>query len=235
MSVISIVPKLEKIELPKLKNKNVLIIGGTHGIGLATAKLCRKEGAFVAVIGRTQAKTKDTRIYQGIFDVMDTPKKVLESYFTQYPGGVDYCLMNIGLYYKGEISKTSLKKFREILEVNLVKTFEVMKMAGKYMNNNGVFITMSSRPTLEKYHSWSAYTLAKQGVITLTQALAEEQPRFKSYAVCPSRVDTKFREAIFPNEDKNTRLSPQEVARLIVTLFNGQNTTGNYYWIKKKY
>jgi NAD(P)-dependent dehydrogenase (short-subunit alcohol dehydrogenase family) len=94
---------------------------------------------------------------------------------------------------------------------------------------------MASRPTLDKYHSWSAYTLAKQGVITLTRAAAEESvcKGVNAYSICPSRVDTKFRDEVFPDEDTSTRLSAGETAEAIMYLFNGTLPNGEAYWIKK--
>ena len=218
-------PKLKEEEIPNLKGKKVIVVGGTHGMGAEVAKMCKDLGAKVIVFGRTKNPSLD--VPQVSLDVM---KENISPYFS----GVDYVFNNVGKYYKGTIQETDVQQFQDILDHNLVITYYLTRQAMKGMNKGGVLVNMASRPTLANYHSWSAYTLAKQGVITLTKSAAEEGD-VKAYSVCPSRVDTKFRDEVFPDEDKNTRLSPKEVAELVVKLFNGKNPNGEHYWIKKLY
>ena len=55
----------------RLKNKVALITGGTSGIGLATARLFKKEGATVVVTARTkQARDQALEELGGLFDVV---------------------------------------------------------------------------------------------------------------------------------------------------------------------
>lgn len=212
---------------PNLKEKNVLIVGGTDGIGKELALLCHFAGAKVITIGRHRDETlAENGIPQVIEDVLKHPERIEPLYI-----GSDYVLNNIGMYYRGSIEETSADTFRRVLEANLIITHILTGYALKHMDG-GVLVNMASRPTLEKYKDWSAYTLAKQGVITLTQAAAEEG-NLNCYAVCPSRVDTKFRDELFPDEDTDLRLSPESVAELIYYLFNGLNESGKYYWIKE--
>lgn len=223
MSVL-IKPKVRYNKYPELKDKKVLIIGGTHGIGAELAKMCEVLEADVTVVGRTL--NKDLKSKQIILDAYNEDISELFK-------GVDYCFNNIGFYHKGTIEETSVKKFIEVIYKNLIIMYQHTRQALQGMDG-GVLVNMASRPTLDKYHSWSPYTIAKQGVITLTQSASEESDT-KCYAVCPSRVDTKFRDEVFPDEDKKTRLHPAVVAELVLKLFNGKNETGSYYWVKEIY
>ena len=63
-----------------LKNKNVIVTGGTRGIGLAAAAACAAEGANVSICGRTQESLDDavaaltkhgSKIHGAICDVSD--------------------------------------------------------------------------------------------------------------------------------------------------------------------
>lgn len=216
-------PEIKNKELPDLNGKNVLIIGGTHGIGEALARKTIDMGAKTIVVGLTE--NDNLRCPQIFHDVVADPM-FLEPYFR----GVDYVFNNIGIYEKATIAETSRNRLDEVLKTNIATMFALAQLSINHAKE--VVVYMSSRPELEKYHSWSLYTLSKQAIITLTKAAAEEGTQ-KHYAICPSRVDTKFREAVFPGEDKQTRLSPEETADVILQLFNGQNPSGQHYWIKK--
>lgn len=223
MKEVFVSPQLEHKEAPLLRGKQVLVVGGTHGIGEAVARKCLAEGAAVWVIGRTA--NPNLKCHQILMDVVADPYQA-EPF---YPG-VDYVFNNIGIYEKNTIEDTSQERIQEVLKTNVETMFLLAQFSVRYAKE--AVVNMSSRPTLDKYHSWSLYTLSKQAIITITQAAAEEGYQ-KHYAICPSRVDTKFRDEVFPNEDKSTRLTPDETAGVIVTLFNGLNPSGQHYWVKK--
>jgi len=215
--------------LPDMKDKRLFVAGGTKGIGLAVADMCKELGAETIVTGRISA---------------ELPHRVIKADLTT-PNGVrgvwreiksaDYVFNNVGMYEKKSIRNTTLARWKEVMGYNLDSMFLLTKEASEFMNDGGVMVNMSSRPTLDSYKDWSAYTISKVGVITLTQAIAEERPEVKAYSVCPSRVDTQYRHALFPQEDVATRLSPENVAQIVGFMFNGTLPTGSYYWIKKQY
>lgn len=225
MSKISIIPKISYCDLPNLKNKNVLVVGGTHGIGEALVVRCLELGANVTTIGLS--KNNKLNCKQIIHDVVNNPKPI-EKYFV----GTDFVFNNIGLYEKARIVDTTPARLKKVLRYNLETMFLLIKYS--ILHTSMVVVNMSSRPTLESYDSWSLYTLSKQAIITITQAAAEEGKQ-KHYAICPSRVNTKFRESVFPNEDLKTRLTPEQTAEIILWLFNGKNPSGSHYWVKKIY
>jgi 3-oxoacyl-[acyl-carrier protein] reductase len=232
MKNIQITPSINRKyqQLPDMTGKSVLINGGTRGIGYELAKLCDEQGACVFVVGRDTPENFEFPVFEiNLFEsdeIMD-----MDFEFS----GIDYVFNNIGLYEKSTIMGTNIDRWKMVVDANLMSQFLLTQMALRHISDNGVIVNMASRPTLEKYHSWSTYTLCKQGVITLTKAAAEEGEYrgLHAYAICPSRVDTEFRDSVFPDEDKKTRLSPLEVATTIMWLFNKQLPNGEHYWIKK--
>lgn len=218
---------LEFQELPDMTGKKVFVAGGTRGMGLEVAKLCRGLGAEVTVSGRHEADLD----FPYIRADLTKEEQIAEAY--KSVGKVDFVFNNVGMYEKADILDTTPERWREVIDYNLNSMFYLTQHGLRNLNPDGVIVNMSTRPTLEHYKGWSAYTISKVGIITLIQAAAEEHPEFKSYAVCPSRVDTSYRDALYPDEDKTTRLSPQEVAKTVGFLFNGKLPTGSFYWIKK--
>lgn len=209
---------------PRLRGKNVLIVGGTHGVGAATAKLCLSYGAKVSVVGLSN--NPSIKCQQYIFDVASTPTAVFP--LTQYQ---DYILNNIGMISRGMIVGTTRNMVHRMLLVNV----EIMFLLTQYalQSSAKVVVNMGSRPVFSANKEWSLYAMTKHAIIDLTRAADEESDK-KFYAFCPSRMDTKFRDSVLPNEDKSTRLPPEEAAKYVVTLFNGKNPTG-HYWVRRVY
>jgi len=220
---IEISPPIYHWEPTKLKGKRVMIVGGTHGVGEAVAKMCLDGGARVEVIGLSLNRGLDCR--QHLFNVVDSPETA-----DRLIVGADYVFNNIGAIWRGLIAETPRGIVQHLLKVNI----ETMFLLNQYAITSGVgvVVNMSSRPIFREYATWSLYALTKHALIDLTKAASEES-KTKFYAFCPSRMDTKFRDSIYPDEDKNTRMTPDEAAKVIVTLFNGKNPSGKHYWVRR--
>lgn len=210
---------------PDLIGKRVLVVGGTHGIGARVASGAHALGATVVTVGRTPGIDLSPEITQVFTNVVENPEGIESLYY-----GADYVFNNIGMYAMGRIDQTPRSRVREVLSTN-VETMHTL-IALSILHASQVAVHMASRPTLEKYENWALYTLSKQAVITMTQAAAEEGAQ-KHYAIAPSRVDTKFRDDLFPNEPKSSRLSPDAVAIAVLRLFAGIDPSGQAYWIKE--
>ena len=217
-------PSIRYPEPPDFRGKNVLIVGGTHGAGEAVAWRVIRGLASVTVVGLT--KNEQLPCKQIIMDVVSNPSKV-EQYFQE----TDYVFNTIGMVWRGLIVNTPRMMVQSFLKTNV----EIMFLLTKYalQHTSDVVVNMSSRPVFSTNKSWSLYASTKHAIIDITRA-ADEEGKQKFYAFCPSRMDTKFRDYMCPNEDRNTRLTPDEAAGAVVALFNGKNKTG-HYWLRRKY
>jgi NAD(P)-dependent dehydrogenase (short-subunit alcohol dehydrogenase family) len=83
----------------------------------------------------------------------------------------------------------------------------------------GRIVNISSRAVLPPAGGFIAYTIAKAGVITLTQALAREVPRgITVNAVLPSTMDTPANRQAMPDADRSGWVSTDAVAEVIAYL-----------------
>lgn len=218
--------------LPHLERKTVLVMGGSRGIGAEVARLSKDQGAHVVTVSREMEQPQGSDVH--LTADLSASWGVESVWKREFM--VDVVFNNIGMYEQGNIVDTSLTRWSEVINANLTSMFLLNKFALNRLQHDGVIINMASRPTLDKYEGWSTYTLAKQGVITLTQAAAEEAERnIHAYAICPSRVDTKFREDLFPDEPKEQRLTAEDTAMSIMFMMNRSLPNGSHYWIKQKY
>ncbi|GKB74406.1 3-dehydrosphinganine reductase TSC10A-like protein [Tanacetum coccineum] len=125
-----------------IKSRHVFITGGSSGIGLALAKHSASEGARVTILARDlhklqEAKTSirlSTGIDVGVIsaDVTDyeAVKEAVESV-----GPIDVLICNQGVFVAQEIEKQEIKEVKEMIDVNLVGTFNLVKAALPGMKN----------------------------------------------------------------------------------------------------
>jgi len=188
----------------RLQNKVALITGATSGIGEATAILFAKEGANVALTGRSQQRgqqVRDTILRNGskaIFISSDVRKledcrRAVEQTVSAF-GQLDILFNNAGVFYPHTVIDCSEKEWDEQLDVNLKGTFLMSKFALPEMirRRSGVIINNSSGWGVSGGDSAVAYCASKGGVVLLTKALAIDHGRqgIRVNCVCPGDVDT---------------------------------------------
>ena len=199
----------------KLERKIAIVTGASRGIGKATADLFEKEGATVIRISRTEGMLCDI---SKPFEIEQTVGKIVIAYKT-----IDILINNAGIMELLPLIKTSLEDWQRILSTNLQSAFLFTKLCVPYMNN-GSIINVSSSSGIIGRPGWVAYSISKAGLITLTEALAQELNNVTVNCICPGRCDTELRRKIFPNDVKHLLLQPEEVAEKILELIMSGKT-----------
>ena len=179
-----------------LKNKNVLVTGGSRGIGKACVDLFFKAGADVAFTfqhAAEQAK-KLTVCYSGSSKVkyykMDLGKpseieEVIVSIFKDF-GNIDILVNNAGIWKEAAIDEMSLEQWNETMNINLTSTYLITKLVvpGMKKNNFGRIINIASTAGQRGEAFHSHYAASKGGMISLTKSLASELGRHNITVNC---------------------------------------------------
>lgn len=176
------VKQYQSIQGESLKNRNVLITGGTSGIGLAIAKRCIKEGANVVITGRNEEKLKKTlsqdntgKLKGLIWDVSDIhiTASRLEQVRKLFEGDIDVLVNNAGISIRQQPGTFTEEVWERILKINLTAPVFVSQEVSKAWissNKNGVILNISSMAGLEP--SLDAYSVAKCGLNSMTRGMA---------------------------------------------------------------
>ena len=185
--------------MKKLFGKNALIIGGTRGIGLATARLFIGEGARVAVTGRdagylAQAAKmlgENTLVLQGdagSLNDIDTVMTEIDRAF----GRLDVLFLNAARIVHGTVETLSPNDFDTIVEVNLKGTFFALQRALPLFTNGGSIIVTTSISNRMASPNNGVYAGTKAALRSLVQAWAVElsAKSIRINAVCPGPVGT---------------------------------------------
>ncbi|MEW1859861.1 MULTISPECIES: SDR family oxidoreductase [unclassified Streptomyces] len=233
----------------RYEGKNVVITGGSSGLGLATARLLVGEGARVLVTGRGQdaldaareqlggdavAVRSDASSLSDIDALADRVKAEL--------GTVDALFANAGVSGFAPFEATSEQLFDELLTINAKGPyFTVQKLAPLLAEGSGVVLTTSVANVLG-LPALSAYAASKAALRSMTRSLARELlPRkVRVNAVSPGPIDTGILEKTMPKEAVEATVAqmaadipmlrvgtPAEVARAVAFLaFDATYTTG---------
>jgi len=174
------------MKLFNLSNKNALITGGTHGLGMAIAEGLAIAGAQLIITGTTPSKMEEainyytSKGYQAkgyLFDVTDenaaaeNVEKII-----QEVGDIHILVNNAGIIKRELAITMPVADFRKVIDVDLVGPFIMSQLVAKQMieRKEGKIINICSMMSELGRNSVSAYAAAKGGLKMLTKNLATE-------------------------------------------------------------
>ncbi|MEL7408542.1 MAG: 3-oxoacyl-ACP reductase FabG [Cyanobacteria bacterium J06558_2] len=212
-----------------MKDRNVLLTGGTGGLGQGVLPSVIEQGASVIVPYRQEESADSLRqklsaehLKQVKFVKADL---TVESEVIEIFSGldkVDVLIHLVGGFDMGKIHQYSVDDWQKTFSLNLLTTFITCKHCLKLMqkHNYGRIITVGSRGAVDPAPQLGAYSAAKAGVVALTKAIAEENQDYNitANAVLPSVIDTPANRQDMGEENADQWVKPASLARLICFL-----------------
>jgi 3-oxoacyl-[acyl-carrier protein] reductase len=166
----------------QLQEKNILITGGSKGIGKAMAKVLISEGANVSIASRSIEALEKAKVDLGgnvsIFQVditkEDEREKLIQSFIGQ-KGTIDVLINNAGGSNGGKTTETAMDLFYEAMELNYFSAVHLSKLAVEHMKKSraGSIINISSIFGRESGGKVT-YNNAKSALISFTKSFADE-------------------------------------------------------------
>jgi glucose 1-dehydrogenase len=198
MSQTAVDPRLRRAGMPGVRGKNVLITGGTSGIGQATAVRFAEHGANVAINYLTtpgeaagteeqvvaclrkvqQHGVRDVLVQGDVSSEQDVVRMVGEA--SERLGGLDVLINNAGIQISRPSEQLASAEFDRVLAVDLRGAFLCARQAIRRFladEKPGVVINVSSVHEVIPRPSYLSYSISKGGVGNMTRTLALEYAR----------------------------------------------------------
>ncbi len=213
------------------KNKNVLITGGSKGIGKATALEFAKRGARVGINYRTDDKGaektlkemegKEHRKYKADVSNEGSAQKLLEDFVFDF-GKIDILVNNAGIAQLHNISKISYSKWKDswksIIDTNLIAVANLSFCAAHHMmkSGGGRIVNVSSRGAFRGEPNMPAYGASKAAVNSLSQSLAKALAPHNIFVnvVAPGFTETDMATATLTDAERKSLMKDSPLGRL---------------------
>lgn len=189
----------------KLANRIALVTGGTTGIGLATAKLFRDEGARVIATGVNPQRLRDASNELGP-DVLvvsadlrrrDEAIGLIETIKERY-GRLDILVANAGIGLAAPLEAVTEEQIDEQFSVNVKGVFFTVQSAAPLLSDGGSIVLTTSFLNAKGTPGLSILSATKAAVRSLARSFgAELAPRnIRVNAVSPGPIGTPFHEKL---------------------------------------
>ena len=232
----------------QFKGKKLLVVGGTSGMGLQTARMVLAEGGSVLIVGNRPEKTKAAReelaslgqVWALTANIATDEglAALLDAIDAQHPD-IDLLVNAAGLFLPKPFLEYQDADYDQYMTLNKAFFFITQKVAAKLIAKDrpGSIVNIGSmwaRQAIAATPS-SAYSMAKAGLHSLTQHLAMElAPRhIRVNAVSPAVVETPIYEGFIPKAEVHGALqgfnsfhpigrvgTPQDVAEVVTFLLS---------------
>lgn len=234
----------------ELQGKSVLITGGTHGIGAATALQLAQAGCHVTINGRheddasraTLQQLKDTgaraAFLQGDCSKSHELRQLVETAAKKL-GSLEVVIHSAGGLVPGKLMEVTEEAWLNGFAVHVHAAFHLAQSAYPLMKKSGegAFLFISSSAGLRGLPANLAYQTVKGALPQFTRALARElaEDNIRANCVAPGVIRTRFHDEM-PEEVRTNNLknriplhregTPEQVASLILELVRNEYITG---------
>jgi NAD(P)-dependent dehydrogenase (short-subunit alcohol dehydrogenase family) len=201
------------------KNLNVLIIGGSSGLGRAMAEILDRRGFHVFVTGRDGSEFKHGNIVGINFDITQDARKLaidLNSILEIIPS-IDLLVYAAGYSQKGTIGKLDDIDIQTMVNIGLLAPALILQKILRKQEYLAGFIAITSTSQWIPRLGEPVYAAVKAGVAMLAHSVSLDPQIGKTLVVGPAGMNTKMQTG---NNVSGRLLDPDWVAEQILALYD---------------
>ena len=194
-----------------LKNKSVIITGGSRGIGKAIAEKFAQNGANLAItcikitdealelVKNIESLGVKAKVYESDASDFESALKLAENVFNDF-GSIDVLVNNAGITKDNLLLRMSEEDFNDVMKVNMNSVFNNTKAVLRQMlkQKNGSIINLSSVVGVKGNAGQSNYSSSKAAILGFTKSVALElgSRNIRCNAIAPGFIETEMTKAL---------------------------------------
>lgn len=193
--------------MDNLKNKVAVITGGNSGIGYATAKQLKEQGATVIITGRRKEAIDKAASELGVTAIVADQSNVgdtenLVAKVKQDFGQVDILFINAGITTKGNIEEATEELFDSVMDINFKGAYFTLSRFIPILKDGASVVFLSSNTASMSYAGTSIYSSSKAALNSVVKIAALElAPRkIRVNSVSPGPTETEIMKKMGLNE-----------------------------------
>jgi NAD(P)-dependent dehydrogenase (short-subunit alcohol dehydrogenase family) len=206
--------------MKRYQGKKVVIIGGTSGMGLATAKMLLDGGARVLVTGHSKAGLESAQKELGkdalvassdarsLTDIDALASRVKAEFDT-----FDLLFVNAGFSIRAALESITEAIYDEMFNLNAKGPFFAVQKLAPLINRGGAVVLTTSVANVKGLPGQATYGAAKAALRSFARVLATEllPQEIRVNAVSPGPIDTGILNKVFPTEEMRTHVKEHTV------------------------
>jgi len=229
---------------PELLGQTVVVIGGSAGIGLETARRARAEGAKLILTSRDpehlqRAASELDAMSTAAFDATDPAS--LERFFRDLPATIDHVMVTAGRPHYGRLVDMDFAEARRALEEHLLLMLQVARNAVHRVSPGGTLLFMGGTGGRRPGIGLGIVSTVTAALPALTASLALELAPIRVNLIAAGFVDTPLSASLLGDQLENRRnqlrttlpirrvVVPADVAALAVHIMTNTALTGATY------
>ena len=229
---------------PQLAGQTVVVIGGSAGIGLETARRAQAEGADVVLTGRNPDRLSQAALELGarrtaVFDASDLAG--LERFFRDLPAPIDHVMVTAGAPRYGPLLDMDSAQVRQAISERVVVALEVARNAAGRMRPGGTLLFMGGTGGRRVSPGLGIAAAVTAMLPPFTAALALELAPVRVNLIAAGFVDTPLSASLLGDQLEQRReelratlpigrvVGPADVAALAVHIMTNMALTGATY------
>ena len=229
---------------PELAGQTVVLIGGSAGIGLETARRARAEGADIVLTGRNPDRLSQAALEVGAqrtaaFDANDSA--ALQRFFQDLPARIDHVMVTGPGPAYGPLLEMDSAQVRDVLSDHMVLALEVARSAAGKMRPGGTLLFMGGTGGRRIGHGLGIASAATAALPPFVAALALEIAPVRVNLIAAGFVDTPLSASLLGDQLEQRRnelratlpigrvVGPADVAALAVHIMTNTALTGATY------
>jgi NAD(P)-dependent dehydrogenase (short-subunit alcohol dehydrogenase family) len=229
---------------PDLPGQTVVVIGGSAGIGLETARRARAEGAGVILAGRNSARLEHAASELGAlgtatFDANDPV--ALAEFFEHLPGAVDHVMVTAGRPYYARLADMDFEEARRALQASAMLMLGVARHSSGKVRPRGTLLFMSGTGGRRPGPGFGIISAVTAALPALAANLALEIAPVRVNVIAAGFVDAPLSASLLGAglDDRRSELrttlpigrvvGPADVAALAVHIMTNTALTGATY------